>query len=543
MRLNKLKNFLPNDGPVLVVVADGVGLAQDGPANALSLANTPHIDQLLNSKYSTQLHAHGTHVGLPTDNDMGNSEVGHNTLGGGRIFDQGAKLVNNAFKDGSIFINEHWLEIEKRGQAGRTIHFLGLLSDGNVHSHIDHLFQLLDQCCDKNISSVCIHILLDGRDVAPRSALAYINRLQQKLDKINQNQSLNYRIASGGGRMAITMDRYEADWPMVERGYRTHILGDVSGIGKEIKNINEEIKRQYDENPNITDQYLKPFVITNRDGPIGKVSDGDAVILFNFRGDRAIEVSQALEYKKFNKFQRESYPDIFYCGMLEYDGDLKIPQKYLVNPPSIENTMVEYMCAENMKTFAVSETQKFGHVTFFWNGNKSGYIDESLETYIEIRSDDCEFNQAPDMKAREITDATIKLLESGEYQFGRINFANGDMVGHTGDIPATIQSLECVDACMGRLLDAINKAQGTLIFTADHGNVDEMFVEKDGEHVERTSHTLNPVPFVIFDSMEKNEFKINTDIDGGLANVAATIFNLLGYEAPVDYEPSLIKMT
>ena len=546
MHLEKLVSYEKPQGPLLLVVADGVGLAESGPANALSLANTPIIDKLLASTHSTQLNAHGTHVGLPTDGDMGNSEVGHNTLGGGRIFDQGAKLVNAAFESGRIFESDAWEEIEKRGQAGRSIHFLGLLSDGNVHSHIDHLFKLIDRCQSSNIASVRVHILLDGRDVAPRSALGYVEQLENKLGSINQDNNFNYRIASGGGRMKITMDRYQADWAMVERGYRTHVCGDVSGIGQETDNVAIEIQRQYDSDNDLSDQYLSPFVVVDAQGPVGRIESGDGVVLFNFRGDRAIEISQALENEDFTEFQRGSehtpHPEIFYCGMLQFDGDLNIPNHYLVNPPVIDRTMVEFMCAEKMKTFAVSETQKFGHVTYFWNGNKSGYIDESLETYIEIPSDDCEFNQAPEMKAEEISQATMALLNSGDYQFGRINFANGDMVGHTGDIPATVQSLECVDRCLGELLDCIEKNNGILIFTADHGNADEMFVEKDGQRIERTSHTLNPVPFVIFDSRSDNIYQLSQDIQGGLANVAATVFNLLGYRAPDDYCSSLITI-
>lgn len=540
MHLNKLVTFKGRKGPLLLVVADGVGLAEAGPANALSLANTPVIDGLLKSKLSTQLNAHGTHVGLPSDSDMGNSEVGHNTLGGGRIFDQGAKLVNAGFESGSIFESECWKQIESRGIQGKTIHFLGLLSDGNVHSHIEHLFQLLRRCQQQNISSVCIHVLLDGRDVDPRSSPKYLEQLQDLLDEINNSGKSNYRIASGGGRMSITMDRYNADWEMVRRGFNAHAHGDVTTTGSEVKNALEEVQRQYKADEKLSDQYIAPFVVVDDQGPIGKMQDGDGVVLFNFRGDRAIEISQALENPDFSEFDREDLPDLYFCGMLQYDGDLNVPNNYLVKPPVIESTMVEFMCGENMHTFAVSETQKFGHVTYFWNGNRSGYIDESLETYIEIPSDNCKFNQMPEMKAVEITDATIELINSGKYRFGRINFANGDMVGHTGDIPATVKSLECVDKCLGRLVESIEAQNGILIFTADHGNTDEMFVEKDGIRVERTSHTLNPVPFVIADRANDGDYYLNSEIDGGLANVAATVFNLLGYRGPEVYDPPLI---
>ena len=537
MHLEKLITFRGRPGPLLLIVMDGVGLAADGPANAVSLAATPVLDKLLASDYHVKLHAHGTHVGLAGDHEMGNSEVGHNTLGGGRIFVQGAKLVKQAIEDGSIFNNKAWGEVESRGGKGGTVHFLGLLSDGNVHAHIDHLFALLDRCHRSRINSVCIHALLDGRDVEPRSAPAYLQQLETRLAEINRTGEFNYRIASGGGRMAITMDRYQANWSMVKKGFDAH----VHGIGRAVGSARQEVQRQYDADPSVNDQFLAPFVITDDDGnPVGVMQDGDAVVLFNFRGDRAIEISRALEDDRFDEFDRGVVPALFFCGMLQYDGDLNVPRHYLVNPPVIDRTMVEFLCAEKLKTFAVSETQKFGHVTFFWNGNRSGRFDERLETWVEIPSDNIEFNRAPAMKAAEITDATIELIRSGQYRFGRINFANGDMVGHSGDIEATVRAVEAVDECIGRLLEAVSECKGTVIVTADHGNADEMFVEKDGKRVVRTAHSLNPVPFAIIDPDDDRAFDMAGVDNPGLANVAATVFNLLGYRAPEDYLPSLI---
>lgn len=538
MQLEKLATFNGRKGPILLVVADGVGLAPEGPANAVSLAKTPVLDRLLGSKYCTRLKAHGTSVGLPSNEDMGNSEVGHNALGSGQIISQGAKLVNQAFESGSIFTNAAWAQVEQRGKSGATIHLLGLLSDGNVHSHINHLLWLIERCDRRSIKRIRIHCLLDGRDVEPRSAVVYLDRLQQTLDNINQKPGRDYRVASGGGRMVITMDRYQADWNMVKRGYDTH----VHGIGNTVVDAKEEVLRQYQADAEITDQTLDPFVIADENGvPAGPMSDGDAVVFFNFRGDRAIEISQAMEEREFKHFDRGQHPDIFFCGMLEYDGDLHVPGHYLVSPPVIKNTMIEYMCAENLRTFAVSETQKFGHVTYFWNGNKSGYFNQELETWIEIQSDNIAFNKAPDMKAREITNETIRLLRNGAYRFGRINFANGDMVGHTGDIDATIQAIETVDKCLGELVTAVAEQHGILILTADHGNADEMFVMKDGDQVSRTSHSLNQVPFVIVDTGDDDSYKLRELDDAGLANVAATVFNLMGYRAPMGYEPSLIE--
>ncbi|MGI9319315.1 MAG: 2,3-bisphosphoglycerate-independent phosphoglycerate mutase, partial [bacterium] len=479
-------------------------------------------------------------VGLPSNNDMGNSEVGHNALGSGQIISQGAKLVNQAFENGSVFDNASWKQVELRGKSGATVHFLGLLSDGNVHSHIDHLIALIARCDQQAIKQVRIHCLLDGRDVDPRSAVRYVDQLEKTLEAVNNKPGRDYRIASAGGRMTITMDRYQADWDMVKHGYDTH----VHGKGRPVNNVREEIERQYQSDPAITDQTLEPFVVVEESGqPVGAMKDGDATVFFNFRGDRAIEISLALEQQAFEQFDRGQHPEIYYCGMLEYDGDLHVPGNFLVNPPVIENTMIEYMCAEKLHTFAVSETQKFGHVTYFWNGNRSGYFDQDLETWVEIPSDRVAFNEAPEMKAREITDATIELLQSEKYRFGRINYANGDMVGHTGDVDATVRAVESVDQCLGELLNVVKEKQGILIFTADHGNADEMFVIKDGEQVSRTSHSLNQVPFVIFDSNNDEAYRLNEVEGAGLANVAATVFNLLGYRAPSGYEPSLLEFS
>jgi 2,3-bisphosphoglycerate-independent phosphoglycerate mutase len=537
--LNKLDDFDGVEGPVVLIVADGVGVAPDGPANAVSLANTPTLDKLAASKWYTELKAHGTAVGLPTDDDMGNSEVGHNALGAGRIFAQGAKLVNAAIANGSAFQSSVWQSacrnVQPASATNNTLHLLGLHSDGNVHSHNKHLYALLRQAALQGVQRARLHLLLDGRDVPARSALAYIKTTEAVLDKINQQFSSDYKIASGGGRMRITMDRYEADWDMVHRGYDCH----VHGIGPIFQTAEQAIEAMYQKTDK-GDQYLDPFVIHDSSGAIGKITDGDAVVLFNFRGDRAIEISQAFESLDFDKFDRGQHPDVFFAGMLQYDGDLEVPAQYLVDPPQIDRTMGEYLCASGIRSFAISETQKYGHVTFFWNGNRSGYIDKELETYIKIPSDNIEFDRAPAMKAREITDKTIELLLSGEYQWGRLNFANGDMVGHTGNLNSTVEAIEIVDQCVAKLIDVVHKLNGVVIFTADHGNADVMFTEKDGIRSPKTSHTLNPVPFAISFNNAPKELSLKKLEGAGLTNIAATVINLLGYQAPDDYQPSLL---
>ena len=545
LSLSALDGFERRPGPVLIIVADGVGVAPEGPSNAVTEAYTPTLDGLATSPLYTELAAHGVAVGLPTDDDMGNSEVGHNALGAGRIFDQGAKLVNGALADGSLFQSPVWTEAIDRAHAGGTLHLLGLHSDGNVHSHTDHMYQLLRAAAEAGVAKARLHILLDGRDVPARSAMTYVEATEAVLAELNAEGGRDYRIASGGGRMTITMDRYEADWEMVKLGYDCH----THGIGRGFASAADAVETMYAES-DTGDQYLDPFVIVDDAGaPVGPMADGDAVILFNFRGDRAIEISQAYEEAEFTPFDRRAedgrdHPDISFAGMLQYDGDLMVPKKYLVEPPAIDRTMGEFLVAEGEHLFAISETQKFGHVTFFWNGNRSGYLDESLETYVEIPSDNVEFNKTPGMKAREITAETIKLLRSGRYRFGRINFANGDMVGHTGDLQATIEAMEVVEECVAALIKVMDEIGGVLIYTADHGNADIMYTESaDGTRSPKTSHTLSPVPFAIHDAAYADDYVLDPPADAGLSHVAATVFNLLGYEAPEDYQPSLLRLT
>ncbi|MBD3385364.1 2,3-bisphosphoglycerate-independent phosphoglycerate mutase [candidate division KSB1 bacterium] len=530
-------HFSGHKGPLLLIIMDGMGNGKEYDGNAVWLANTPVLDKLKQGKLVTELQAHGEAVGLPTNQDMGNSEVGHNALGAGRVIAQGAKRVNLAIDSKEIFKSELWQKTVERGKSGNTVHFLGLLSDGNVHSNIKHLFALVKKCADAGINSVRIHALLDGRDVDEKSALEYIEPTEELLKKLREEKEVDYRIASGGGRMVTTMDRYNADWDVVKRGYNAH----VHGKGRKFESASQAIKTFYDEDPEITDQYLPQFVVVDKDkNPVGRITDGDVVINYNFRGDRAIEISRAFEEKDFNEFDRGDAPNVLYIGIMEYDGDLHIPKNYLVSPPEVENTVSEYICAAQIHSFAISETQKFGHVTYFWNGNRSGYIDKTLEKYLEIPSDKIQFDKKPKMKAQEITDKTIELLKSGKYRFGRLNFANGDMVGHTGIIKAAVTAVETVDKCVGRLLHTIDELGGIAIITSDHGNADEMFSVKNGEKNVKTAHSLNPVPFIVYDPGYKNEYKMADIKNPGLANVAATILNLLGIEKPENYNESLI---
>jgi 2,3-bisphosphoglycerate-independent phosphoglycerate mutase len=538
-------------GPVVIAIMDGIGIGKKDEADAVAKARTPTLDRLYREGLFTTLNAHGRSVGMPSDDDMGNSEVGHNALGAGRIFDQGAKLVLEALREGRVFEGETWRELVATVRTkGTPLHFIGLLSDGNVHSHIDHLLTLVRRADDENVRTVRLHVLLDGRDVPKTSALTYVDRLEAELSRINTKPQRDYAIASGGGRMVITMDRYEADWDMVERGWRTHVRGEGRGFAT-TRQAAETLRA---ESPGVIDQDLPPFVITRDGAPLGRIEDGHAVVLFNFRGDRMLELVRAFEDDAFDKFARGKRPDVVMAGMTLYDGDTHRPKRYLVAPPQIRCTLGELLADAGVSQLAVSETQKFGHVTYFWNGNRSGAFDDALERYVEIPSRKPPFDKHPEMRAPEIAAAVKRELDERRYGLVRVNFANGDMVGHTGSFDATVRAVEAVDAALAELVDAVVHHQGALILTADHGNAEDM-AERDkksgailrderGRMIPKTSHSLNPVPFVVFTSpADRGRFGLADVPERGLGNVAATAAYMMGYVPPSTYLPSLVRST
>ena len=539
---------IPREKPVLVCVLDGWGENEiEDEHNAVHVAKTPTMDGLKArgpSRYRT-VKAHGTAVGLPTDADMGNSEVGHNALGAGKVIAQGASLVDVALETKNVFSDAGWSYI-KPAFANNTLHIIALLSDGGVHSRTDQIFGMMRGAVADGCKRLRVHPLTDGRDVADGTCHGYMEKLVAELD-LYAAQGCDAKVASGGGRMAVTMDRYEADWAMVERGWRAHVLGDAPNKFTCPKEALKELKKD-----GTTDQYIAPFVIVDEAGKaVGTIEDDDAVIIGNFRADRVVEISKAFEYADFNEFDRVRFPKTKFVGLMQYDGDLKLPANYLVPPPLIERTSGEWLAKNGLKTFACSETQKFGHVTFFWNGNRSGYFNEELETYVEIPSDNVPFNQAPLMKAREITAAGKEALKSGKYDVVGVNYANPDMVGHTGDLAATIAACEECDQCVKELLDLVDELGGMYLVTADHGNADDMvqrnkkggvLMAEDGTTpLSLTSHTLAPVPVAIGGPALPPNIKFRDDLPkAGLANVTATYINLMGYEAPAEMEPSLI---
>lgn len=546
--LNVSQSFKGPEGPVVLVIMDGIGIGNGSAGDIVSLADTPNLDFLKENCVNSSLQAHGTAVGLPSDDDMGNSEVGHNAIGCGRVFSQGAALVNKSIAEGRIFEGETWKELIRNVKERKSsLHFIGLLSDGNVHSNMDHLEAMLKRAREEGITKARIHPLLDGRDVPSTSALEYVERLENFLEEINSAGEVDFAIASGGGRMNITMDRYNANWDMVKRGWDTHVRAE----GRMFKTMTEAIETFRSEKEGILDQDLPPFVISRDGRPVGPIVDGDSVIFFNYRGDRALEITKAFEADHLEEFDRGPRPDVEFAGMMEYDGDLKVPKKYLVAPPAINRTLGEYLSASGVRQYAVSETQKYGHVTYFFNGNRSGKFNKDLETYAEIPSDILPFEDAPKMKAEEITRATVAAIESGEYEFIRLNYPNGDMVGHTGVLEAVRVAVEAVDKGVGQLMAAVKRSRGIMVVSADHGNADDMLeVDKatgeakrdsQGNLRTKTAHSLNPVPVYFYDPAGQANLELAGVEKAGISNLAATCLVLLGYEPPEDYTPSIVK--
>ena len=543
----KKNGKISRKGPVMLVIMDGVGFGKYKDGDAVAQAMTKNLDALYSSSPYTKLKAHGLAVGLPSDADMGNSEVGHNAMGCGRVFAQGAKLVANSINSGEMYKGETWKKlINNVKEHGSTLHFIGLLSDGNVHSHIDNLKHMIEEAKKEGVKKVRVHALLDGRDVGEMSALDYFDPFADFLKELSADGTFDARIASGGGRMVITMDRYNANWDMVRKGWETHVLGE----GRYFDNAHDAIVTLRKETGAI-DQDLPPFVIDENGKPVGTIEDNDSVILFNFRGDRALEITKAFEAETLTEFDRKRHPKVEYAGMMEYDGDLHVPHQYLVSPPSIDRTMAEYLCATGLKQFSISETQKFGHITYFFNGNKSGKFDENLEEYVEIPSDIVPFEERPWMKCAEITDRVIKEIESGKWDLIKLNYPNGDMVGHTGVFEAVVCSMEAMDLQIGRLREAIEKAGGVMVVTADHGNADDMYehdksgkikTKADGEPKAKTSHSLNPVPCIIYDPCYNGEYSKELNEGLGISSIPSTLMNLLGYDAPSDYDKSVINL-
>ncbi len=595
------------DGPVVLVVVDGMGLSSRRSGNAVRQAHTEFLDLAMSKYLHIPLEASGEAVGI-MPGQMGNSEVGHNAIGAGQIIKQGIAGIEAAFKTGDIWLSKAWRgamaqlgaktteddsvavrfagkKAEKSAKATAvdfwksqatkkaqnkvpaTLHFCGIFSDGGVHSDINHLEQMIKRAYDEGVRRIRIHAVFDGRDVAPQSEPKYIKRLEEFC---SQFKDADFRIASGGGREMMVADRYENDWGKVKLGWDAIVHGKAP---REFRSATEAIKVLRSEDPKVQDQYLPAFVIVENNAaksalaaraerakhssastahgatPIGKVRDGDVFVYYDFRADRAVEFSEAFCVEEFDKFDRSPKnqkdidgeknpgPKVFYVGLTEYDRDRHIPEHILVPPIQIKMPLNVFLGKNKISQLAVSETLKFGHVTYYFNGNS--YKKAPREQHIEIKSDYKaeSLNNYPWMKAGEITDAVLDNID--KYQFIRINYPNGDMIGHFADLEAGIVAIEAVDLQLRRLAKKIDELGGMMIITADHGNLEEL-IDKDG--VPRTSHTTNPVPCIFYDNTKNAKKYQSAELkDAGLTNLAATIALLLGEnDYPAEWREPLI---
>lgn len=537
----QLANRFNNRRPLLNIVLDGFGLGKKDHTDAVFQAKTPYFDYLYQNFASTQLLTHGKHVGLPGLDDLGGSEVGHLTMGAGVLIDQGSTLINNAINDGTFF-DQAVLKKALTIASKSSLHLIGLLSDGNVHSHINHFKATIESAAKSGVSNCHVHILLDGRDVGIQTADIYISELELLFKKIlDEHPNWDYGIVSGGGRELITMDR-DKNWAKVEAGWNTHVL---AKSGNNFKSANAAVAHFRKQNENLVDQDCPPFNVFNKKGELVQIEDNDAVLFMNFRADRAIEITQAFVEKDFSGFHIDHRPDIYFAGMMIYDEDNNIPENIIMKSPKVDNPMGRRILELGLKQFRLTETQKYAHVTFFFNGGYRNPLDPSQETYHLISSDKiASFAEAPQMKAMEIATQAVDFIESDEYDFGLINFANADMVGHTGNMAAAIKAVETVDAALKMICQAMEKKGGIVVVTADHGNADEMLIlnKKTGKEELSTKHSINPVPFLIFDPGYQNEYqllKLSSDNPLNLSMIAATNFILLGQDVPEGLSPSL----
>ena len=523
---------LSYDGPIVLAVLDGVGLAPDSPGNAVSKARTVFLGKAVREYPHLALDASGEAVGLIAG-QMGNSEVGHNTMGAGRAIKQGIARIEEAFDTGEIYNSEAWQEAIRRGKEA-TLHFAGIFSDGGVHSHISHLEKMVEEAYKEGVRRMRVHAVFDGRDVLPQSEPKFIHQFE---DFIQKFPDADIKIADGGGRMVYVADRYENDWEMVARGWDAMVNGEADYYFRSADEAIDILRRI---NPTVQDQYLPAFVIVDKDEkPVGKVEKGDAFIYFDFRADRAIEIAMAFTYWDFPYFNRGNYTpdDVYFVGMTEYNSDTHVPEHRLVQPVEINETLNQFLGARGISEFAVSETVKFGHITYYFNGNS--YEKAPGEEFAEIESYTEPFETRPWMKTAEITDKVIENLD--KYKFVRLNYPGGDMVGHTADLEATVIAMEAIDIELKRIAEAVDKLGGMMIIVADHGNAEEL-LDENGE--KKTAHTVNKVPCVFYDNTRnRDNYDIATVTNPGLKNIAATVATLLGQDnLPESWAPSLIEI-
>ena len=495
--------------PLALVILDGWGINENCANNAVCLARTPYIDALFKDFPSTRIVASGMDVGLP-EGQMGNSEVGHLNLGAGRIVYQDLTKITKSIQDGDFFTNPAFVQaIDKVQASGGKLHLMGLLSDGGVHSHSNHLYALLELAKRRGLRDVCVHALLDGRDTPPRSAVDYLAELEERIARIGVG-----RIATLCGRF-YAMDR-DNRWERVERAYRAL----VQGIGQPASDSAAAIAEAYQAGQG--DEFVEPRII----GAPGTIDDGDAVIFFNFRADRAREITRALTEKNFTAFAREKTPRLvdFVC-LSDYDATFDLPVAFPAtgNP----NILGEIVARAGLRQLRIAETEKYAHVTFFFNGGNEEPFAGEERVLIPSPKEVATYDQKPAMSAPQVADEVVKRIASGAYDLIILNFANPDMVGHTGILAAAIEAMETVDTCLGRVVDAVLAAGGRLLITADHGNCEQM---TDAQGKPHTAHTTNPVPLILVDP-DLRGAKLRQGI---LADIAPTLLQLLNLEKPLE---------
>ncbi len=500
----------------LLCILDGWGISKDTKYNAVYSAKTPNFDKFMSQMPSTQIHADGLYVGLP-EGQMGNSEVGHLNIGAGRIVYQELTRINKSIDDGDFFENEEFMAaINHVKKYNSALHIWGLVSPGGVHSSMKHLKALIKMAADNKIKNVYVHAFLDGRDTPPKSAYLYLQEIEQELKKYNLPP-----IASIIGRY-WAMDR-DKRWDRIEKAYDCLTLGE----GIKENNSEEAIENSYKND--VTDEFVKPAVISKR-----RVEDNDAVIFFNYRPDRAREITRAFNDENFNEFKRKKIiKNLYYVCMTQYDETFKTPVAF--KPQSLTNILGDVLDDNNIKQFRTAETEKYAHITFFFNGGveKSG----KLETRALVNSPKvATYDLKPEMSAREVCDNVLKALDDEEYGFILVNFANPDMVGHTGVMEAAIKACETVDECIGKIANKALENNVTMVITADHGNAEWMYNEQT--HAPQTAHTTNVVPFII---VSKDKFELNDT--GALCDIAPTILEIMGIQKPKEMTgKSIIKV-
>ncbi|MCZ6748841.1 MAG: 2,3-bisphosphoglycerate-independent phosphoglycerate mutase [SAR324 cluster bacterium] len=545
MRSRVLAEHFKGRGPIVNIVLDGWGIGQGDEGDAIHQARKPHVDRMLQDCPHGSILTHGHYVGLPGAKDIGGSEVGHLTMGAGRIFPQGPTRIKELIDSGEFFQGEVLNRlVDGCMGGGGALHLLGLLSDGNVHSHIDHFYAIIEYARRKGVRRLYVHALLDGRDVPYQSAQTYVEPLEQRLGIIVREQpGWDYAIASGGGREVITMDR-DRRWEKVKRGWDVHVHGTGAAA---FPSAAAALRSLRGSMPDAVDQDLPPFVVTREGEPVGPMRDGDSVIFMNFRADRAIEFSRAMVEDDFAGFDRGERPRVLYAGMMVYDEDTDLPPQRLVGASRMDDGFGRRVLEMGLHQFRLAESQKYAHVTFFFNGGYREPLDPQYELYHLIPSDRVDsFAELPAMKAAEIADKACELIRSGKFQWGLINFANTDMVGHTGDLAAAILGTEAVDRALGQITEALRQVGGLAIITADHGNADEMISPNPitQEREPNTRHSLNPVPVIVFDPLFRpGDYRVMGEADGRpltLSRLAATNYLLLGRRPPDDIDDPLI---